>query len=135
MILRPPRSTRTNTLFPYTTLFRSIVTFPVGQREMATTQPEQTPVQMQHRARVPKLRLHIAASPVRMERQPRRPFRKAAVQRGVPRHWRAGRVAPKAEARLAQLTRVLQLIGRYRHLADPDLVPLIKCGRERKSVV
>src|SRR3546814_5776084 len=88
---------------------------------MATTQPEQTPVQMQHRARVTKLRLHIAASPVRMERQPRRPFRKAAVQRGVPRHWRAGRVAPKAEARLAQLTRVLQLIGRYSHLADPDL--------------
>src|SRR3546814_13774730 len=26
MILRPPRSTRTDTLFPYTTLFRSIVT-------------------------------------------------------------------------------------------------------------
>src|SRR3546814_20313840 len=25
MILRPPRSTRTDTLFPYTTLFRSIV--------------------------------------------------------------------------------------------------------------
>src|SRR3546814_1780267 len=68
-----------------------IGTFTDGQREMATTQPEQTPVQMQHRARVPKLRHHIAASPVRMERQPRRPFRKAAVQRGVPRHWRAGR--------------------------------------------
>src|SRR3546814_5201269 len=29
MIRRPPRSTRTDTLFPYTTLFRSIV----GQRE------------------------------------------------------------------------------------------------------
>src|SRR3546814_4040896 len=29
MILRPPRSTRTDTLFPYTTLFRSIVQ---GQR-------------------------------------------------------------------------------------------------------
>src|SRR3546814_3233252 len=26
MILRPPRSTRTDTLFPYTTLFRSTVT-------------------------------------------------------------------------------------------------------------
>src|SRR3546814_18666761 len=26
MIRRPPRSTRTNTLFPYTTLFRSVVT-------------------------------------------------------------------------------------------------------------
>src|SRR3546814_6251044 len=27
MILRPPRSTRTDSLFPYTTLFRSIVVF------------------------------------------------------------------------------------------------------------
>src|SRR3546814_17873383 len=30
MIRRPPRSTRTDTLFPYTTLFRSIVTLPLG---------------------------------------------------------------------------------------------------------
>src|SRR3546814_10154262 len=28
MIRRPPRSTRTDTLFPYTTLFRSAVAFP-----------------------------------------------------------------------------------------------------------
>src|SRR3546814_1252755 len=28
MILRPPRSTRTDTLFPYTTLFRSAVALP-----------------------------------------------------------------------------------------------------------
>src|SRR3546814_9331142 len=28
MIRRPPRSTRTDTLFPYTTLFRSLITFP-----------------------------------------------------------------------------------------------------------
>src|SRR3546814_12871608 len=28
MIRRPPRSTRTDTLFPYTTLFRSLVVFP-----------------------------------------------------------------------------------------------------------
>src|SRR3546814_7391628 len=28
MILRPPRSTRTDTLFPYTTLFRSVVVRP-----------------------------------------------------------------------------------------------------------
>src|SRR3546814_19422628 len=76
-----------------------IGTFTDGQREMATTQPEQTPVQMQHRARVPKLRLHIAASPVRMARPPRPPFRKAAVQRSIPRHWRPGRVPPQAEAR------------------------------------
>src|SRR3546814_17995760 len=30
MIRRPPRSTRTDTLFPYTTLFRSVTTY--GQR-------------------------------------------------------------------------------------------------------
>src|SRR3546814_20428222 len=30
MIRRPPRSTRTDTLFPYTTLFRSIVMLAVG---------------------------------------------------------------------------------------------------------
>src|SRR3546814_15014996 len=29
MIRRPPRSTRTDTLFPYTTLFRSVGSFPV----------------------------------------------------------------------------------------------------------
>src|SRR3546814_16758765 len=32
MIRRPPRSTRTNTLFPYTTLFRSGVDFHFGKR-------------------------------------------------------------------------------------------------------
>src|SRR3546814_13760656 len=31
MIRRPPRSTRTDTLFPYTTLFRSLGLFGVGQ--------------------------------------------------------------------------------------------------------
>src|SRR3546814_19986737 len=30
MIRRPPRSTRTDTLFPYTTLFRSLVVFVLG---------------------------------------------------------------------------------------------------------
>src|SRR3546814_5654388 len=33
MIRRPPRSTRTDTLFPYTTLFRSPGPVPVGGRE------------------------------------------------------------------------------------------------------
>src|SRR3546814_7596769 len=32
MILRPPRSTRTDTLFPYTTLFRSRVASDTGRR-------------------------------------------------------------------------------------------------------
>src|SRR3546814_1449984 len=37
MILRPPRSTRTDTLSPYTTLFRSIQT---GKNKMANRQPQ-----------------------------------------------------------------------------------------------
>src|SRR3546814_4433633 len=34
MIRRPPRSTRTDTLFPYTTLFRSRGRSPAGQRNV-----------------------------------------------------------------------------------------------------
>src|SRR3546814_7419868 len=33
MIRRPPRSTRTDTLFPYTTLFRSVITTRIQQLE------------------------------------------------------------------------------------------------------
>src|SRR3546814_2861995 len=33
MIRRPPRSTRTDTLFPYTTLFRSAQRMPVGRAD------------------------------------------------------------------------------------------------------
>src|SRR3546814_6521260 len=47
MILRPPRSTRTDTLFPYTTLFRSIgedaleVSLQPAQRRLLARQAEQ----------------------------------------------------------------------------------------------
>src|SRR3546814_3240544 len=34
MIRRPPRSTRTDTLFPYTTLFRSVGDFLVGRPDV-----------------------------------------------------------------------------------------------------
>src|SRR3546814_3064140 len=37
MILRPPRSTRTDTLFPYTTLFRSVTTDVKGERRFIST--------------------------------------------------------------------------------------------------
>src|SRR3546814_10164790 len=45
MIRRPPRSTRTDTLFPYTTLFRSNYTLTVGPANIAlapTTLPAAT---------------------------------------------------------------------------------------------
>src|SRR3546814_5267656 len=37
MIRRPPRSTRTDTLFPYTTLFRSLLTAAVDGRRLTLT--------------------------------------------------------------------------------------------------
>src|SRR3546814_4294533 len=36
MIRRPPRSTRTDTLFPYTTLFRSVLPGGISQRAVQT---------------------------------------------------------------------------------------------------
>src|SRR3546814_6609737 len=37
MIRRPPRSTRTDTLFPYTTLFRSVLFGPLSDTEPVAT--------------------------------------------------------------------------------------------------
>src|SRR3546814_9431383 len=39
MIRRPPRSTRTDTLFPYTTLFRSAAGAPVAAQDTTTSRP------------------------------------------------------------------------------------------------
>src|SRR3546814_14563265 len=39
MIRRPPRSTRTDTLFPYTTLFRSLPPLLAGKRRLSAVDP------------------------------------------------------------------------------------------------
>src|SRR3546814_6748940 len=44
MIRRPPRSTRTDTLFPYTTLFRSGIVFSPGKTHDLLPQPTVTTV-------------------------------------------------------------------------------------------
>src|SRR3546814_14550167 len=43
MIRRPPRSTRTDTLFPYTTLFRSLAANPRGKPNAAKTWKDVNP--------------------------------------------------------------------------------------------
>src|SRR3546814_3111284 len=43
MIRRPPRSTRTDTLFPYTTLFRSDIAFQIGEAQEQENREEQQP--------------------------------------------------------------------------------------------
>src|SRR3546814_9024027 len=40
MIRRPPRSTRTDTLFPYTTLFRSVVPGSLRRRPIGRNEPQ-----------------------------------------------------------------------------------------------
>src|SRR3546814_13409835 len=40
MIRRPPRSTRTDTLFPYTTLFRAFVNLPKADVRWTTREPD-----------------------------------------------------------------------------------------------
>src|SRR3546814_3831892 len=64
MIRRPPRSTRTDTLFPYTTLFRSAalpVRFPVT---LPVTFPVRLPVTLPSRSPLSPLRK--STSPVKM---------------------------------------------------------------------
>src|SRR3546814_16328988 len=50
MIRRPPRSTRTDTLFPYTTLFRSVTRLgkPVGSRRSPGPRPDNDMVVVFH---------------------------------------------------------------------------------------
>src|SRR3546814_13607969 len=49
MILRPPRSTRTATLFPDTTLFRSRLDKPVGEGVLARVPYQQRPLRHEYR--------------------------------------------------------------------------------------
>src|SRR3546814_7575123 len=50
MIRRPPRSTRTDTLFPYTTLFRSVERFQKAAKTLPVAAPQiQRPFQLSHR--------------------------------------------------------------------------------------
>src|SRR3546814_5143952 len=77
MIRRPPRSTRTDTLFPYTTLFRSALA-PPGERQRAENEEEgEGPRQQRHLMhRMDEILLVPAeAHPVRARRVLGRPHR------------------------------------------------------------
>src|SRR3546814_7796655 len=54
MIRRPPRSTRTDTLFPYTTLFRSACEGSAARRESGTAAPASAPWSPRARRRSPR---------------------------------------------------------------------------------
>src|SRR3546814_14177877 len=82
MIRRPPRSTRTDTLFPYTTLFRSVradrrePAARAGEALRTVWRPPEHPALQLHvrtRARPALHRLHPHTRRARRQRFPRRP--------------------------------------------------------------
>src|SRR3546814_4558884 len=63
MIRRPPRSTRTDTLFPYTTLFRSWGTPPAFNRDVLSSGPAiamLAPLSDAHRAAIGRSEEHTS---------------------------------------------------------------------------
>src|SRR3546814_8894353 len=101
MIRRPPRSTRTDTLFPYTTLFRSCA-HPLGRRAVSIirAQPVDGAIVVDRR-----LRCFIPAAFVdrnRLEHQ----------QRKFPPHWLAVHRGARFSARSEEHTSELQSLMR-----------------------
>src|SRR3546814_6883210 len=63
MIRRPPRSTRTDTLFPYTTLFRSYIAEFEKCRALLEDLSEPEAIQLFLNGLKPKLQEHFAGNP------------------------------------------------------------------------
>src|SRR3546814_12218949 len=95
MIRRPPRSTRTDTLFPYTTLFRPVVPQKSIHPAMATRRGR--------RDKTNRLeRIHAAISVSRAH----------AAERSLSLGRRCGGGGTEARVRVVGRTRRLELIGR-----------------------
>src|SRR3546814_7148556 len=83
MIRRPPRSTRTDTLFPYTTLFRS----PVATRSRAPAKTSKAPA-TRFRTAPTTDRRRSSDGQEPEKRRRRQPHRGAGAQQGNPRVYR-----------------------------------------------
>src|SRR3546814_7396990 len=115
MLLRPPRSTRTDTLFPYTTLFRSVSRHRRARRNAARVRgggtvgtPVRREIARRDRAapmprRAPRISDAGPAAEIAVARHRRRRGRRGT---GL---WRAG--GPRARARRPAATRSAPEIG------------------------
>src|SRR3546814_18019269 len=72
MIRRPPRSTRTDTLFPYTTLFRSPSGDPVGQADQGCSHPQEQGDGQDDHPFASREEEEVSNGPLRLERTVRR---------------------------------------------------------------
>src|SRR3546814_7123735 len=106
MIRRPPRSTRTDTLFPYTTLFRSCHAVFLLRRRQARGERQRAGRGKQRRGRG-----FDACAPVGGRKEDR-VFGKSHSQRGFRWKGREGRIAAQRYARSEEHTSELQSLMR-----------------------
>src|SRR3546814_15245246 len=91
MIPRPPRSTRTDTLFPYTTLFRSLLPFimPVASPTLATSLFRKHKPDFVISRHLNDKRRQYAAPPKRRETYARSaPWQAPSIQSGIMHDFR-----------------------------------------------
>src|SRR3546814_7954809 len=103
MIRRPPRSTRTDTLFPYTTLFRAVVWLSHGARLPRTDLGVFTRRSVFQRTRRAARPDHRTAGPGR---------ERSAVQRKPDTHVAAGARCARSSERSEEHTSELQSLMR-----------------------
>src|SRR3546814_7821885 len=109
MIRQPPRSTRTDTLFPYTTLFRS--------RALLSQAADRVPLLARAGTEIAASRFHARARPADgggNDRKAERPFvsPRDLCRGGAASAFRGGRVADPAGQRPAEHTSELQSLMR-----------------------
>src|SRR3546814_3115404 len=103
MIRRPPRSTRTDTLFPYTTLFRSVLDPAFGAAaEIAQVERVGTALALDHRAIA-----HQRGEARTVERRRHRDQPQIGAQRGL-------RVEREREAEIAVEAAFVDLVEQHR---------------------
>src|SRR3546814_7852971 len=111
MIRRPPRSTRTDTLFPYTTLFRS----PVATRSRAPAKTSKAPATRFRTAPTTDRRSSSDGQEPEKRRR-RQPHRGAGAQQGNPRVYRGrqgreecGKGAQRSDEHTSELQSLLRI--------------------------
>src|SRR3546814_1304626 len=105
MIRRPPRSTRTDTLFPYTTLFRS----PRHRRSLGGIREQQRDLALR-RGVHPRARPCRAAGDAQLARQWRRRIAGPAAVRRLFRHQRNRALAQKrSEEHTSELQSLMRI--------------------------
>src|SRR3546814_4379677 len=113
MIRRPPRSTRTDTLFPYTTLFRSVRPHPSAHARQAPANAPERPLHRQSAVEFESRRCppHVRPAPLReaTQRTDMRARLPSARRCGAPRATRQSFLPPgRSEEHTSELDSLMR---------------------------